>query len=415
MDFRNDPSHSAAPAEPAGFPTQVPPPRDRPSAISALTRAHELMEESEPDQALALYTAVANWPEREICAAGFFGMGNALYRLDREVEARSAWERAARLGETPVTYAAWRQVAAALVREGDLKAALAAYRECERRAPRGEREEIASRLGWLNKELGNTGAAGRYFARSRGDAGAAFMTYLIMAVTIVTSIAAMAEGQEIVRTALGGQLEQLLEMNKFAVAQGELYRLITVALVHDPTGWVFFALHLGFNMYALWFAGPLVERMYGSGLTLAFYVAAAIGGSICTYVLGDSAFGVGASGAVFGIFGVVAGGILVHHAILDSQSRAVGSQVMFLIVLNLVLGFSGSMNVDNFAHVGGLATGLWLALVIAPTHVPTMASVWQSPRNAPSRSRVLGVRLLGVGAMVAVMAAGLVAGTSIWG
>jgi membrane associated rhomboid family serine protease len=411
MDFRNDQGLAPAQAEPAGLPAQVPPPRDRPSALAALTRAHELMDESEPEQALALYTAVANWPEREIGAAGLFGMGNALFRLDREADARAAWQRAATLGETPVTYAAWRQVAAALVREGDLKGALTAYREAERRAPRGDREEIASRLGWLNKELGNTGAAGRYFARSRGDALPAFMTYLIMAVTVVTSLAAMTEGQGIVRSALGGPLEQLLEMNKFAVAQGELYRLLTVALVHDPAN----LLHLAFNMYALWFAGQVVERMYGPFTTLAFYVLSALGGSIATYVLGDAAYGVGASGAVFGIFGVVAAAMLVHHAALDRESRGIASQVLVLIVANLVLGFSGVFNVDNFAHVGGLVTGFWLALVIAPTHVPTMASIWQSRRNAPSRARVIVVRVLGVGALLAVMAVGLVTGTTIWG
>jgi len=85
------------------------------------------------------------------------------------VQARDAWLRATTFGETPVTYRAWRQVAAARVREGDLARAVEAYHQCERRAPRQDRAEIASRLGWLNKESGNAGAANRYFARSRGQ------------------------------------------------------------------------------------------------------------------------------------------------------------------------------------------------------------------------------------------------------
>ena len=40
-------------------------------------------------------------PDRDVSAAGYYGMGNALYRLDRESEARQAWERATGLGETP--------------------------------------------------------------------------------------------------------------------------------------------------------------------------------------------------------------------------------------------------------------------------------------------------------------------------
>ena len=74
---------------------------------------------------------------------------------------------------------------------GDLRGAVDAYRQCEKRAPRQDRAEIASRLGWLNKESGNAGAANRYFARSRGDKLPPFMTYLIIAVTAVTSLSAM--------------------------------------------------------------------------------------------------------------------------------------------------------------------------------------------------------------------------------
>ena len=79
------------------------------------------MERSEPEHALALYCRappgppIATSPPPATTASG-----NALYRLDREAEAREAWEQATGFGETPVTYRAWRQVAAARVREGDL-------------------------------------------------------------------------------------------------------------------------------------------------------------------------------------------------------------------------------------------------------------------------------------------------------
>ena len=57
------------------------------------------------------------------------------------------------------------------VRAGDLPEAIDAYREADRRAPAEDKPEIAARLGWLAKETGNTGAANRYFARSRGAVG----------------------------------------------------------------------------------------------------------------------------------------------------------------------------------------------------------------------------------------------------
>lgn len=395
---------------PPGFDPAAATPLDRATAVVVLRQADERMEQSEPEQALALYSRVTVVPDRDVSAAGFYGLGNALYRLDREVDARQAWERATSLGETPVAYRAWRQVAAALVREGDLRGALSAYRECEKRAPRQDRAEISSRLGWLSKETGNTGAAGRYFARSRGDALPPFMTYLIIAVTAVTSLVAMSSGGGAGQSPLGGPLEQQLMLDKFAVAHGEFYRLISVTLVHDPTD----ILHLLFNMYALWYAGQLVERMYGSFVMLGFYVLCGIAGSIGSLVFGDGAYAVGASGAIFGLFGVVLVATRLHHAILDTQSRMIASQVGFLIVLNLVLGFSGVFNVDNFAHLGGLLAGLWLALIIAPAQVPTLASLWQTPGGGAGRARGLALRLIGVGGLIVVLGAGLAVGTGKW-
>jgi hypothetical protein len=105
-----------------------------------------------------------------------------------------------------------------------------------------------------------------------------------------------------------------------------------------------------------------------------------------------------------------------HHAILDMQSRAIASQVGFLIVLNLVLGISGVFgNVDNFAHVGGLLAGVWLALAMPPGRVPTLGSLWQTPGGGgKSQLGRLALPALGFVALVAVLVAGYVAGTSKW-
>ncbi|MGA3056808.1 MAG: rhomboid family intramembrane serine protease [Candidatus Limnocylindrales bacterium] len=385
---------------PPGFDPSTTTPLDRAAAIAALSHADGLMEQSEPELALTVYSRAAEMPDRDVSAAGYYGMGNALYRLDRESEARQAWERATSFDETPVAYRAWRQVAAARVREGDMPGALDAYRQCEKRAPREDRAEIASRLGWLNKETGNAGAATRYFARSRGDALPPFMTYLIIAVTVVASWTALSDNT----SSLGGQLE----LDKLAIAHGELYRLLSVTLVHGSL------IHLALNMYALWFAGQLVERMYGSSLLLAFYLICAAAGSVASYAFGPIVPSVGASGAIFGLFGVVLVATRLHHAVLDQQSRMIASQIGVLIALNLAIGFSGLLNVDNYCHVGGLVAGLWLALVIAPAQVPTLASLWQGRRGGGGRARAIAVRVLGVGALLAVLGVGVAVGTSRW-
>jgi len=194
------------------------------------------------------------------------------------------------------------------------------------------------------------------------------------------------------------------------VAHGEYYRLLSVTLVHDPSD----ILHLLFNMYALWYAGQLVERMYGSWVMFLLYAVCGIAASAASYAFGPGGWSVGASGAIFGLFGVILVGTRIHHAILDAQSRVIASQIGVLIVLNLAIGFSGFFNVDNYAHVGGLVAGMWLGLVLPPIQVQTLASVWQAPRGAGSRTRTLAVRLVGVAAFAAVVAGVVVYGTARW-
>ena len=84
---------------------------DRPTAIAAIAAGDGHMERSEPELALPLYARATSVGDRDVLAAALYGVGNALYRLDREPEARSAWEQATAQGETPSAYLAWRQVA----------------------------------------------------------------------------------------------------------------------------------------------------------------------------------------------------------------------------------------------------------------------------------------------------------------
>jgi membrane associated rhomboid family serine protease len=238
------------------------------------------------------------------------------------------------------------------------------------------------------------------------------MTYLIIAVTVVTSLMAMSGALTSGGFLRSGSLEAQLSLLPLAVAHGDYYRLLSVTLVHDPSS----ILHLAFNMYALWYAGQLVERMYGSWMLLVLYVICGIAGGAASFAFGLPAtgWGVGASGAIFGLFGIVLVSTRFHHAILDARSRAVASQVGVLIVLNLVIGLTGLINVDNFAHVGGLLAGLWLALILPPGQVQTLGSAWQAPRGARSRVQTVALRVGGVVALVAVIGGVAALGTAKW-
>ena len=137
-------------------------------------------------------------------------------------------------------------------------------------------------------------------------------------------------------------------MRPISVAAGEYYRMLTAAFLHASL------MHILFNMLALWIVGPSLEAALGRVRFLALYVVAALGGSVCAYFLDPrSVLGVGASGAIFGLFGAY---------VVVARARNVDSrQIVGLIVINLFLGFTVP-GIDIWAHIGGLVAGGALAL-----------------------------------------------------
>jgi membrane associated rhomboid family serine protease len=395
-------------------------PLDRDTAIGLVRHADQLAASGDYETAAAYYSRVVGHQDADLHVAGLLGLGECQYRLDHDAAALQSWTMAARAPETPASWIAWKQVAGAKVRSGDLPGALDAYQQADRRAPPEARAEIASRLGWLNKELGNRGASERYFNRIRVTNRGAPVTFALIGITTVISVLAMYGGQ------LGDQLDSLFVLDKLAVAHGEYWRLITVTLLHGGL------LHLAFNMYALYIVGPLVERIFGPIQYVAIYILCAIGGSIASYIVFPEP-AVGASGAIFGLFGVLFVAMWRHHPLLDRQARAVASQIGFLIVFNLGLNVfmvtSGTVAIDIAAHLGGLATGAWLALVFTPGAGMTLAGLWQRPGapGSPGSSGPPGapgapgvpvgagidqrgqavVRVLGVTALLAVFVIGI--------
>ncbi len=368
-------------------------PLTREAATAALDHAAELMTSADFVDAARLYQRVIGFNDPGITGAALLGLGEAWYRLNEDDQALATWEEVTRLPESAATYPAWRNVAAARVRAGNLQGARAAYREADRRAPAEDKAEIASRLGWLSKELGDQGAAGRYFARARGDAGFS-LTVAIVAVTVIVSLVVDFAGPA------GDELGNLLAMDKVGLAQGEIWRLWTVTLVHAPITQN--PLHLLFNMWALWIAGPYVERLYGRTAFLLYYLVFAAGGSLMTFAFSSAQYGVGASGAIFGLFGLLFAAQVIHRPLLDRQSRNLLGQLGGLIAINLVFGFVVP-GIDNMAHLGGLLTGFWLGALFPPSRVPTLRSLWMRPGPTPGTM----VPVFGSSGMQAVRIAGL--------
>ena len=153
------------------------------------------------------------------------------------------------------------------------------------------------------------------------------------------------------------------------VAHGEYYRLLTSAFLHEQGLSGFGPLHIIFNMWALILLCPSLERLLGRLRFLAVYLLSALGGSVMFYLLAPANEpGLGASGAIFGLFGAYF--VVARRLKVDSRS------IVFLILLNLGISFAVA-GIAWQAHVGGLLTGglLTAAYAYAPRNQRTLVQV----------------------------------------
>lgn len=142
--------------------------------------------------------------------------------------------------------------------------------------------------------------------------------------------------------------------------EGEFYRLITPMFLHAPLGTPFGILHILFNMYILRIYGPQVEEAFDSARFVALFLVTGFTASAVSFAFGSCAtLGLGASGAVFGIVGVLL--VLLYNRRHSTIVAEYMKTLLMFIGINLLFGFS-MRGVDNLAHIGGLASGIALGL-----------------------------------------------------
>ncbi len=344
-----------------------------------LDEGRRLLDAGDLDAAVRILGPLTGHPDPELSGEALLAIGTARYRADDEPGALAAWQAAAHAGGRRA-WLGWRSEAEQLVRDGQLEDAVTAYREADRRAPPEERGPIANRIAWLLKETGHDFAARRQFNRARG-AYAEFLpvvTYVIIAICAVLFVidTLLAQGATLDGSGLfGGQLGPLgIEhtINAVFVAQGEWWRIFTSAFFHIGL------LHLAFNMYVLYLYGPIAERMYGPIEYAAIYLLAAAGGSVATILLDPAQVAAGASGAIFGIVGLLFAVSRRHHAMLGRDARrmmgGLGTYLIFLLIFTFVVP-----NISWTGHVGGLVVGALLGVLLPPTGVATLGGMWRSP------------------------------------
>lgn len=145
--------------------------------------------------------------------------------------------------------------------------------------------------------------------------------------------------------------------NAYLTKNGEYYRLLSSMFIHIGL------LHLLFNMYALYIIGPQVESFYGKFKYFLIYILSGVSGSILSITFSSNTVSAGASGAIFGLMGALLYFGFFYRNYLGSVIK---SQIVPIIILNLVIGFSTS-GIDNAAHIGGLIGGILTSLALGVT------------------------------------------------
>jgi membrane associated rhomboid family serine protease len=199
--------------------------------------------------------------------------------------------------------------------------------------------------------------------------GTPVVTYTLVALNVIVYLAEIAYPNTVnYGEQIGGAYDPHLH-EVVGVAVGDWYRLITSAFLHEPLGTGFGLTHILFNMWALIVVGPAIERWLGRVRFLAVYLVSALAGAVLFYLLAPvNAAAIGASGAIFGLFG--AWFVLGRRLRLDTR------MIVFLIVINLIIGFTVH-GIGWQAHVGGLIAGaaLTAAYVYAPRTNRTLLQV----------------------------------------
>jgi membrane associated rhomboid family serine protease len=192
--------------------------------------------------------------------------------------------------------------------------------------------------------------------RRAGWAGTgALVTKTLIAINVAVFLAELGTGSiadNLLTGNIYGGFVDRFALDGHHVAGGGWWRLLTAGFLHANL------LHIGLNMFILWLVGAPLEEMLGRGRYLLLYVVSLLAGSAGALLQAPLVQTVGASGAIFGLFGALL--VLEYFA----TGQIVGGQAFGLIVINLIFSFTFS-NISWGGHIGGLVGGILATLVLA--------------------------------------------------
>ncbi len=184
------------------------------------------------------------------------------------------------------------------------------------------------------------------------------LTYSLIGINIVLYIISAALSQNIADMDMQTLVDMGALFGPYVVLKGEWWRLFTAMFLHGGMT------HILMNMFSLYLIGRGVEMYFEKKAYLSIYLFSGLLGGLASLYMHPQSVGIGASGAIFGVFGALAGFFLAHRDQIATQSKAFMKDFGIVLGLNLVLGLS-IPSIDVSAHIGGLIVGVLGGFIIS--------------------------------------------------
>ena len=194
-----------------------------------------------------------------------------------------------------------------------------------------------------------------------------YITPILINLNILVFIAMIISGVSI----MSPESEQLLNWGanfKPVTLNGQWWRLLSCCFIHIG------ALHLLMNMYALMYIGLLLEPLLGKARFFSAYIVTGIAASLTSLLWNDLTISAGASGAIFGMYGVFLAMLTTNH-IEKSARQSLLASIGIFVVYNLMNGMHAG--IDNAAHIGGLLSGAAIGYIFYPSLKETGSKKYQ--------------------------------------
>jgi len=176
------------------------------------------------------------------------------------------------------------------------------------------------------------------------------ITYSLIILNLIIYVFSALFSQDIIDMDMQTLVDMGALFGPYTVLKGEWWRLFTAMFLHAGMT------HLLMNMFSLYLIGRGAEMYFDTKSYLSIYFFSGLLGGLASLYIHPVSVGIGASGAIFGLFGALAGFFLAHRERIQEHTKAFMKDFSIIIAINVVLGLS-IPSIDMSAHIGGLIVG----------------------------------------------------------